>query len=216
MTDTPKPEEIIDITGPKNETVFYHAKSWLLTGKEHQIQAHLDDRWQHYGKATDDRLVAIVAALCIETSIDALLTSVAPGFRHYIEDTDFTLSIKIKVAKSLRLVPTRILSVCDLIRQIRNQFAHNVDKKRFEDLEEKYLKKLEPYVKSFNTAERNPSEVQRLFKDLVNYTLIALIVYTEQVSHLRSFIEDDHGKKSFGEWCQQSGMNAVSPSSANE
>jgi hypothetical protein len=106
------------------------------------------------------------------------------------------------MAKPLRLLPGRILKACDLIGQIRNQFAHNIDKKRFEDVEEKHLKKLEPHVRSVNTARRNPKEVQRLFKELVSYTLIALVVYTEQVSRLRCYVEDDAGRRHFGEWCQ--------------
>lgn len=172
MAEIPKPEEMIDVTGPKNESLFYHVKSWVMAGKDQEIQMRLDERWQHYGKTEDDRLVAVIAALCLESAIDALLTSVAPGFKPYVEDTDFTFSIKIKMVKALRLLPARILTSCDLVRQMRNRFAHNVDKKRFEDLEAKYLDKLEPYVNSFNTAQRNPKEVQRLFKELVTYTLL--------------------------------------------
>jgi hypothetical protein len=128
-----------------------------------------------------------------------------PGFQAYIEDTDFTFAIKTKTVRSLRLLPARILTACDLIRQIRNQFAHNVNKKRFEDLEDKYLTKLEPYVKAFNTAPRDPKEAQRLFKELVSYTLVALIVYTEQVSRLRCYVEDEAGKRGFSAWCQRDG-----------
>ncbi len=205
MADTPKPEEMIDISGPKNESLFYEAKSWLVATKIEDIQARLDERWQYYGKVKDDRLVAVIAALCIESSIDALLTAVAPGFQQYIKDIDFTFSIKIRMVRSLRLLPSRILNACDLIRQIRNEFAHNVDKKQFEDLGDKYLTKLEPYVRAFNTAQRNPKEVQTLFKDLVGFTLIALIVYTKQVLRLRCYVEGEAGKKGFAEWCQQDG-----------
>ena len=202
MTCTPKPEEMIDIAGPKGKTLFNEAKSWLLTGKEQNIQAQLYERWQYYSEATDDRLVAIIAALCIESSMDALLSAMAPGFKDYAEDTNFTFSIKTKMISSLRLLPERILTACDLIRQIRNEFAHHVHYKRFEDLGEKRLKNLEPYVRSFNTAQRDPNAVQRLFKELVAYSLTALIVYTEQVSRFRQYAESDTGKISFSEWCK--------------
>ena len=214
--DTSKSDDILDISGPKDQSLFYHAKLSLVKGKIKDIQARLDERWQHYSKVKDDRLVALIAALCIESSIDVLLTAVAPGFLPYAEDTDFTFSVKIKIARSLRLIPGRILKACDLIRQIRNEFAHHVHYKRFEDLpEDKYLNKLEPYVRNFNNAKRDPKEVQRLFKELVSFTLLALIIYTEQVSRLREFIETDAGRASFYKWCEENQASAQSASTSN-
>ena len=203
MTHTQKPDEFINIEGPKGESLFHQGKSWLLIGREQEIQAQLDERWQYYREATDDRLVALIAALCIESSIDALLGAMAPGFKDCAQDTDFTFSVKIKMIRSLRLLPGRILTTCDLIRQIRNEFAHHVRYKRFEDLDNKYFRKLEQYLRSFNTAKRDPKEAQRLFKDLVGFALMALIVYTEQVSFFRQYSESDTGKIGFSEWCKR-------------
>jgi hypothetical protein len=203
ISDEPRPEQMIDITGPRGKTLFCEPKCWLIAAREQDIQAHIDERWRHYGEAEDDRLVALVGALCVESSIDSLLIAAAPGFPQYLEDTAFTFSVKTKMAESLRLLPKRILTACDLVRQVRNQFAHDLDKKHFEDLGSKSREKLEPCVKAFNNAERNPNEPQRLFKELVSYVLIALKVYTEQVSRLRSYVEDEAGKKGFSDWCQE-------------
>lgn len=203
--DEHRPEQMIDITGPRGKTLFCEPKSWLIAAKEQDIQAHIDERWRHYGEAKDDRLVALIGALCIESSIDSLLIAAAPGFPQYLDDTAFTFSVKTKMAESFRLLPTRILNACDLVRQVRNQFAHDLDKKRFEDLDDKSRRRLEPCVRAFDNTSRSPDEPQRLFKELVSYVLIALKVYTEQVSRLRSYVEDEAGMKGFSEWCKERG-----------
>lgn len=43
MANEPKLEEIVDITGPKGETLFWHLKGWLVKGYEDQLQAKLDE-----------------------------------------------------------------------------------------------------------------------------------------------------------------------------
>ena len=77
-----------------------------------------------------DRLVGLIAAMVIESSLDRLLQSIAPGFKA----SGFTFAVKIKIAESLQLLPARILDACDFIGQVRNKFAHNVQLTRFEDL----------------------------------------------------------------------------------
>ena len=202
MTETPKPEQIVDITGPAGETLFWHTKEWIVAKSVPAIQADLDNTWHHYRDITDDRLVALVAALCVEGAVDALLEAMAPGVATLKNDTDFKFSVKIKFARSLQLLPARVLTACDLVRQIRNEFAHNVALRRFEDLEAKFQNRLAPYVWEFNKAAYDPNAPQRLFKDLVGFILMALRIYTEQVSRLRSYVSTDTGRADFQRWCQ--------------
>jgi hypothetical protein len=205
MTDRPKsPRDStqVDLSGPPNQTLFWNVHSFTRTDLR-SIVAEWTATWEHYRPVTDDRLVALVALLCIEGSIDRLLTAIAPGFDKYVEDLDFTVSVKTKIAKSLQLLPTRILTACDLIRQIRNEFAHHVEFKRFEHLERKFLAKLEPHLKGFVIDPGyDPNHApQQTFKDLVGYVLLGLSFYTLQTSRLRTYLSVDSCRTDFEKWC---------------
>ena len=204
MTDEPSPEQIIDIGGPRGETLFYEAKEWLLSGAECDLQAELDALWEHYRDVTDERLLALVACLCLEQSVDALVGAFAPGFDKCSHDQGFTSSVKIGVARSFRVLPSRILTACDLVRSIRNEFAHNLQLNEFAQLDpEKYLRKLAPYVHAYNRAARDVNDHQKLFRDLVGFTLVALAAYTRQVRRLREYMETENGREGFKAWIEQ-------------
>ena len=201
MADEPKPEDMINITGPEGETLFWHAKAWIAPGQS-QLQAEIDDMWSHIGDLPDDRLVVLVGALCIENSIDALLGAIGPGFRTQ-DGADFTFSSKIKIARSLRMLPARILNSCDLIRQIRNEIAHNLEIKEFSHLDQKYLQRLGAHVTEFNTAERPPTGYRLWFRDLVSFTTLSLIVYSNQVERLREYLGTSVFREAFGQWIEK-------------
>ncbi len=204
MIEEPKPEEIIDIEGPEGETIFWHTKSWLIKDRASSIQAHMDEMWEHYRDVEDDRLLALIGALCVENSLDGLLQGFAPGFKRFVGDTDLTMSLKTKIAQSLRLLPVRILTACNLIRQIRNEFAHNLAYKQLGQLDNKFLRKLEPYVTAFNKEERDSTDYRGLLSNLIGFVLLALRVYTGQTSLLRQYIESAHGREGFKKWAEDS------------
>ena len=204
MSKEPEPDEMIDITGPDGESLFWHLKDWLVSGHESTIQEHLDQDWEHYKDIEDHRLLALVAGLCVERGIDALLLAFAPGFDEYEEDSDLTFSMKIKVARSMRLLPSRILTACDLIRQIRNEFVHHLDYKDFGQLDKsRFRNKLLPYVQSFNKAKRNEEDYKQLFKDLVGFTLVSLYAYKEQVYQLRKYLMTPDLREAFKKWSEK-------------
>lgn len=202
MGEEPRSDQIIDICGPEAETLFWHAKSWLVAGSTNAIQSYMDETWAYYRDVADDRLLALVSALCIENAIDALLEAIGPGFGQYRDDLEIRLSVKIKMARALQLLPSKVLNACDLARGIRNDFAHHLDYKQFGDLGEKRLRQLAPCVAAFNTATRAPGDSQKLFKDLVGFVLLALRVYTEQVAQLRKYLATAAFRESFKKWAE--------------
>jgi hypothetical protein len=198
--DEPKPEQIINITGTDGESIFWHAKAWLVARRGARFQAELDEMWAHYKDIADDRLLALVGALCIENRVDALLQAIGPGFAECPNDPDFTFSLKIQVARSLRMIPSRILTACDLVRHMRNEFAHHLEMKGFGQCDDKYLRKLAPSVTAFNSAVRDATNYHDLFRDLVAFVLLALGVYTAQVADLRTYLETEGFRRAFKEW----------------
>lgn len=202
MIEEPNPEEVIDITGPEGATLFCHAKKWLVSDRVEGIQAQLDEMWKHYGDEKDDRLLALVGALCVEHSLDALLQAFAPGFEQCTDDAGFTVAVKTKVARSLQLLPARILTACDLVRKIRNEFAHHLEYTDFSHVDADLLQKLEPTVRSFNHAKRGVAEYPLLFRHLIGFLIVGLCVYTEQARQTREFIEGPAGREGFKAWAE--------------
>ena len=190
MTTEPKPEEIVDLSGPQGETIFRHPLAYIIADHGPQLQSELDEMWTHYKDISDERLLALVAALCIENAVQGLLESFSSGFAELREDSGCTFSLKIKMARALRLVPARIFASCDLIRQIRNEFAHHLHKKELSQLDEnKYLQKLAAHVAAFNPAERDKDLHAEMFKQLVSFVIIALRTYTHHVLRLREYLD---------------------------
>jgi len=204
LAEEPKAETIIDITGPEGETLFWHALAHIIADRGPQLQGELDDLWVHYRGIADERLLAIVAALCIENAIEELLEALSPGFAQLRDDAGFTFSLKIKTARAIRVMPSRILGSCDLIRQIRNEFAHHLEKKQLSQLDDKkYLQKLAAQVAAFNPAERDRALHAALFRDLVGFVLIALRTYIQHVLRLREHLDTKTFREGFAEWSKR-------------
>lgn len=201
MDHEPNPEEVLDISGPEGETLFWHTLQHVVTKPSFRLQVDLDSLWLHYKDISDERLLAIVAALCVESAVQELLEAIGPGFGKLRDETDLTFSLKIKVVRGLRLIPSRILSACDLIRQIRNEFAHHLDRKALAQLDnEKYLRKIKTQLSGFSIRKRENSGYDFMFKELVSLTLMALLTYIRHVEQLREYIETDAFRQSFRRW----------------
>jgi len=205
MTDTPKPDQILDISGPVGESLFWHALEHVVLEHQSEFQIGLDELWAHYKDISDERLLALVGALCVETYIQGLLEAFGPGFDKLQDDSDFTFSLKIKTVRALRIIPSRILTACDLIRQIRNEFAHHLRKKTISQLHgEKYLQKLKTQLNAFNTRERANAGYDGIFRELIGFTLMALGVYVQHARRLRAYLETEAFHRSFRKWSKSS------------
>jgi hypothetical protein len=193
---------MVHIEGPKGETLFWHLKEWLIQGRAPELQQHLDRLWVHYKDVQDERLLAIVGALCIEASLDGLLRQFAPKCDDFARSADVGFSTKISLARALCLIPSQVLNACDLVRQIRNDFAHNLEVARFQELDRARLDKLAPYVKAFNSKERDSQDLPALYRDMIGFTAMALAAYALQVGTLRTYLGTDGFRrhlKSFAE-----------------
>jgi len=204
MEHQPNADEIIDIEGPAGETLFWHLKGWLVRDREDAIQQRLDELWEHYKEVQDERLLALVGAMCIEASLDNLLSKFAPQYDVLLDNVDVTFSVKIGIAKALRLIPSKILNSCDLARGIRNDFAHNLDVSQFRELERKRLDKLGPYVRLFNTGERDWEDWPALYRDMIGFTAAGLTAYALQIETLRDYLGTDEFRRYFKDHTEQS------------
>jgi hypothetical protein len=143
----------------------------------------------------DDRLLAIVSALIVEGRLDAALNSFLPRYSRLTDATDFTFSMKIALAESLALIPTRLLSAASIIRKVRNEFAHNLEIELLANLKPSLIadmKNLRAAVYGvFGDSERKPKPtILEEYKALAFFCVAGLDAYRSNLEYLRKHIEN--------------------------
>ncbi|MBI9056098.1 MAG: hypothetical protein JEY96_19915 [Bacteroidales bacterium] len=143
-------------------------------------------------ESVDDRAYVIFAAGLLEKQITQILQIIFPKYK-YLEDVDsYTFSMKIRMLKALNLLPNHFLNFSDLVREIRNVFAHNIDIESFEDFAEhpkllKKLRKIDAYCAEWkeNLVKSNfDNKWRNKFDDIYRLALEGLFCYEENVKAL--------------------------------
>src|SRR5215207_965933 len=98
------------ISGHKGEALFTEP---LMRFFRHDPLPELFSKTE---QLQDDRLLAIVTALIVEDRLDVALKSFLPRYTRLEAGADFSFSMKIALAESLALIPTRILSAATVLR----------------------------------------------------------------------------------------------------
>jgi hypothetical protein len=143
---------------------------------------------------TDDRLLAIVTALVVEQRVDVLLGSFLPGYKHLAEGRDLTFSLKIGLAKALGFIPPRILRAATMIREIRNEFAHDLDILSFAQLKIDLIRGLTSLrieIDQHSGADLSKPEpsLAEEYRAIAFFCIAGLDAYRENLAYLRSKIE---------------------------
>lgn len=85
-------------------------------------------------KLRDDRSFVILAATVLEYQVERFLKCFIPEYQVLITpNTSF--DFKLKIVRAFRLIPPQIINSAELIKNIRNEFAHNQDLDNFNDVE---------------------------------------------------------------------------------
>jgi len=171
------------ISGKKGESLFYNADMFnsLLVMNDNviTISKQLTRYITLVNKAKEERLLALIAAMSIEEALDSLLSAYIPDYKRIPKKKDFTSSMKIEIAKSLRLIPRHIMNTANLVRAIRNEFAHDLSIDSFDSLNEKNFKnKLKARFKEFFPEEDiSNMALNELFAQIVQSVVSALELY---------------------------------------
>jgi hypothetical protein len=138
----------------------------------------------------DDRSFVLLSAVVVERYAEELMKIIAPGFASLAAKRDFTASLKVEVLRSLRLIPPHILHAADLIRKVRNEFAHDLNVETFSDCKESYVESLHRLaVETF--GDKDPSRSHReAFRDVTFIALAGLQAYRSNFRKLRQKLTD--------------------------
>lgn len=134
----------------------------------------------------DERLHAIVSGLVVETLLDRFLSLLMPKYDKYLLNKDVNFSTKINILKAFAIIPVNIINCADCVRQVRNEFAHNLEKVKFEDLEDKIRNQIIGIYG--NIYQKKNENLFECFRNLIFYYSSGIDLYMTNLSVLNSII----------------------------
>lgn len=188
-----KPKEgeyFLNIEGSKGESLFHKPIVWFFTPDFENINKQFIRYKEFIEQIKEERLLSIVAALSVEEVLDLCLGAYIPKYQDKLEDnTGFTFFLKIQLASSLCLIPEHILKGADLIRAIRNEFAHNLVIENLDSLDNKFNDRLKKIFQEFS-PERDPKSlaVKDLFVEVAESVIVGLGLYASHTKAARQYI----------------------------
>lgn len=186
----PKPEEFLNIEGPLGGSILRRPLVWLLPlDRMAEFQGELDNYWAHYKDLADERAVVLVGALCVEDCLDRMINAFFPASMVLHENRDFSFSLKIDLVHACKLIPSRILHHCDLVRKLRNDFAHNLQLQTLSDWGDEKFQAVNQAILTYDQSYDVSLSPRKRFEDLVAFVCVALRIYTTHVESMRAFLD---------------------------
>ncbi len=197
MMEEPNPEQILNIEGPLGGSTFRRLLRWLIPlDRMAELQKELNDYWAHYKDLADERAVILVGALCVEDCLDRTINAFFPASKILHENRDFTFSLKIDIVQACNLIPSRILHHCDLVRKLRNDFAHSLEFETLSDWGDENFQAVNQAIMSYQPSYDLSVSPRKRFEDLVAFVCVALKWYTTHVESMRTFLDTKDFMKS--------------------
>ena len=144
----------------------------------------------------DDRSFVILACSVMEYQIDRFLEVFIPKRKILVNDNT-SLNYKILVIEAFNLIPPQFVEIMNTIRNIRNDFAHNLDVDSFSDSNKseklpKHINEMKRLWEKFkddmcywNTAE----SLRLMYKDIWKVCVEGLRVYESNIRLIRQETE---------------------------
>ena len=152
--------------------------------------------FKRLNKINDDRSFVILAVAVLEYQIDRFLKTFIPKYDILIK-SNTNISAKINIIEAFNLIPPHIIDMVNLLRDIRNVFAHYLEIDDFED--EKKSKRLPNYILLMKKYKleyhsempywNNGKPIRLLFKDIWSVCLEALRIYEGNIKLFRQETE---------------------------
>jgi hypothetical protein len=154
--------------------------------------------YKRVNETKDERSFVLLMAMVVEFHLDSVIKAFFPKHVILLENLSFTFSLKIDLIKSLVIIPESVITFTDLIRRIRNEFAHNINIDKLEELKEntkgrKLINKLDNLCVQFKDemtySNDGNNSYREKFKDIADFANNALREYEPSIALLRNEIE---------------------------
>jgi hypothetical protein len=178
---------LLDLSGPPGRSLFDDIPDWPARG---DAVAFFDERFglliKNVRGIQDDRLLVLVGQLLVENCLDEFLTCFLGGYSATRDKRDFTLSLRIAVAKGVRFMPCRILNDVDFIRKLRNSFVHDISLAALGDIGDARLRSLDDRLRHYDLHAG--TSVADSFASLVLAAGTGLVAYTYLAREFDAFV----------------------------
>jgi hypothetical protein len=189
VTDIPEGGKRINIEGKKGESLFHHPVIWVIEKDFNRIKEQNERNNELMRRADEERLLAIVSALLMEEALDLLLGAYILKYSTLQRQRDFTLFLKIELARSLCVIPKHIIDAAALINSVRNKFAHQIELDSFGSLDVGTRANLKEKSKLFYPDdEPDRKTAKELFTKVVFGVITALAFYAPHLRDAREYI----------------------------
>lgn len=180
----------IHYNGPKGETLF-HTPYLTLTAAPEQREA--SELLFRLGAGKDDRSMALLSALVCEKYLDRTLGMLMPRYKQaLLNGQAATFSTKIKVLSALDIIPRHITKAADLVRSVRNKFAHKLDLDHLGELPDDLRNQIKDYCASrvTNATPEDIADLKACFKVIVDHATGVLLSYATSMDLLNKAIRE--------------------------
>ena len=145
---------------------------------------------QRIEKTGDDRSFVLLSAVVVERYVVELMKNLSPGFAKLADNRDLTFSLKIELLRALRLIPPHILLAADLIRRIRNDFAHDFETDSLAKCNRKHREAMRKTVLEIFGENQLTTSERDCFKTVTFLALAGLQAYRTNFRKLRAKLGD--------------------------
>ncbi len=181
--------------GEKSKSLFTEQFDRFLPS---QWNKDIAPYFKRLNKIKDERSFVILASTVLELKVDIFLKLFIPDSKPLVnENTNF--ESKIKILRAFKLIPAQIVNIIELLKNIRNDFAHDINLDSFSEanLSKKLPTRLKLLDKYWTEYENDmtyykikPIPVQK-YKDLWAASLEALDVYESNIIVLRQELQQE-------------------------
>jgi hypothetical protein len=192
----------------KGEKVIFPAVMPQIT-EDFITPKQMVEEWEGYIKRIenlkDDRLYALVAELLAENAVNIYLSEIMPRYKQELADKrDFTFSLKIIIARELRFSPARYFNGADILRKVRNEFAHNLEMETFECLKSDLIKDMRKVLSTYREMSQPfNGSIREIFTVLTHTTVMGLLTFAKHVHSLNSYLRDEGLYDNLIEYCEK-------------
>ena len=204
IQDELPPADELNFGGPVRQTLFDRFLAWCIPARwQSTVQEELDVTFA-YLSSEDDRAVALVGALLVESAVNGLVAAYVPGYRKLADMRDFTFSMRIELARALMLCPSRLLGAADTVRNLRNEFARNLDIKTFDECKQGNLVSARDHLRLIDPGLADGKTSREVFVSLVGMLFLGFRGYQFHVERLNEYVrktKDFHQR--FHDYCHR-------------
>ena len=164
--------KIITVEIPLTKSNYKHKNNAFLEGQIpafislEEVNAFIPELTSNMNNSGNRNFV-INSAIIIEFLINNLLRILLPKYKDLDENLNFTFSLKIELLKSFNMINPNIIMRANIIREVRNLYAHNIEFESIISLKQKYQSKISTGYYSFN-KDLNKENKMPKEKDLDN------------------------------------------------